>query len=185
MEDNAIIDLYWQRSEHAIAQTDQKYGRLCFSIACNILDNREDAEESVNDTYLTAWEQIPPNRPARLSAFLSKITRNISISRWRSKNAAKRGGGEIVIALEELNACVADRQNIESQQIYQEAVAALRQFLNTLPKEERDVFLRRYFLLDSIAAIAGDFGFTQSKIKSMLHRTRQKLRDQFEKEDLL
>lgn len=182
MDDKNIVDLYWQRSEKAIVETDTKYGAYCFSIAYNVLANNEDAEESVSDTYMAAWNKLPPHRPSILATFLGKITRNISISRWRSRSAYKRGGGEIVLALEELDECVADKQNVESNYIKKEAVAAFNRFLDTLPETERRIFLRRYWCLDPIADIAANFGFSQSKVTSMLHRTRAKLRSRFEKE---
>ncbi len=185
MEDQAIVDLYWSRSEQAIAETDKKYGAYCFSIACNILANREDAEESVNDTYLKAWNAIPPQRPSLLAAFLGRIVRNCSISRWRAAHAAKRGRGELPLALEELKDCLTDSHSPEDACVYRETVRAFRRFLDALPETERNVFLRRYFLLDSVASIAGDFGFSQSKVKSMLRRTRIKLRSHLEKEGLI
>lgn len=185
MDDKSIVDLYWQRSENAILETQTKYGGYCYSIAYNVLASNEDAEESVNDTYLAAWNQLPPHRPSVLATFLGRITRNISISKWRTRSAHKRGGGEIVLALEELGDCVAGRQNIESAYIRKEAVAAFNCFLDTLSPVERNVFLRRYWFLDSIADIAKSFGFTQGKVKSMLHRTRTKLRSQFAQEDFV
>ena len=112
MNDKSIIDLYFSRDEEAITQTDKKYGRYCYSIAYNILTNKDDAEESVSDTYMTAWRAIPPRRPSVLSTFLGKITRHISIDRWRERSASKRGGGEVTLALEELEDCVAGRQNV-------------------------------------------------------------------------
>lgn len=182
MEDQRIVDLYWARSEQAIAETDAKYGGYCYSIAYNVLANREDAEESVSDTYMAAWNALPPQRPSILATFLGKITRNLSISRWRARSANKRGGGELVIALDELGECVASSQETETKFMEQEAVAAFNGFLQELPKEERMIFLRRYWCLDSVSMIADSFGFSQSKVKSMLHRTRKKLRDRFEKE---
>lgn len=113
MEDSEILDLYFARSETAITQTDLKYGGYCYKIAYNILTNNEDAEESVSDTYMAAWKAIPPRRPAVLATFLGKITRRFSLNRWKSRNAYKRGGGEITLALEELDECVADSQNVE------------------------------------------------------------------------
>ena len=182
MDDNHIIDLYWDRSEEAIAQTDKKYGRYCYSIAYNILTNQEDAEESVSDTYMAAWEAIPPRRPAVLSTFLGKITRHISIDRWRTRSAHKRGGGEIVLALEELEDCVADMQDVEEEYQRKELVKAYVKFLDVLPVTERRVFLCRYWYMESIGDIAAKFGFSQSKVKSMLHRTRGKLRKQLAEE---
>ncbi len=185
MDDKSIIDLYWSRSENAIAETDKKYGSYCFSIAYNVLANNEDAEESVSDTYMKAWNHMPPHRPSVLMAFLGKITRTISISRWRARSAAKRGGGQISLALDELDACIVHPQNVESEFLRKETVRAFRRFLDTLPNMERDIFLRRYFLLDPIASISEDFGFSQSKVKSMLYRTRLKLRSHLEREDLI
>ena len=112
MDDHQIVELYWNRSEQAISQTDQKYGRYCYGIAYNILANQEDAEESVNDTYMAAWDAIPPRRPSVLATFLGKITRHISIDRWRSRSAYKRGGGQITVALEELEECIASMENV-------------------------------------------------------------------------
>ena len=182
MDDQKIVDLYWQRSEKAIEETDSKYGGYCFSIAYNVLANSEDAEESVSDTYMAAWNKLPPHRPSILAAFLGKITRNISISRWRSRSAYKRGGGEIVLALEELEECVTDSHNVEADYIRKEAAAAFNRFLDTLPDTERRIFLRRYWCLDPIADIAANFGFSQSKVTSILYRTRARLRVQLEKE---
>ena len=176
MNDKNIVDLYFNRDEEAITQTDKKYGRYCYSIAYNILMSREDAEESVSDTYMTAWRAIPPRRPSVLSTFLGKITRHISIDRWRERVATKRGGGEVPLALEELNDCVAGMQNVEMEYERKEIVKAYVKFLDTLPITERRVFLCRYWYVDSVEAIAEKFGFSQSKVKTMLYRTRKKLR---------
>ena len=176
MNDKSIVDLYFSRDEEAITQTDKKYGRYCYSIAYNILTNKEDAEESVSDAYMTAWKAIPPRRPSVLSTFLGKITRHISIDRWRERSANKRGGGEVTLALEELEDCVAGLQNVEMEYERKELIRAYVKFLDTLPVTERRVFLCRYWYVDSIETIAKEFGFSQSKVKTMLHRTRMKLR---------
>lgn len=175
MEDQGIIQLFFDRSEQAIEETDKKYGGLCFSIAYNVLDNREDSEESVSDTYLAAWNTIPPRRPNFLNAFLAKMTRHISIDRWRKRSAKKRGGGEIILALEELEDCV-DAQSVESEFAKKELTRVLNQFLLSLPKTERNVFLCRYWYLDSIQTISQVSGFSQSKVTSMLYRLRGRLR---------
>mgnify|MGYP004635674027 FL=1 len=185
MDDQSIVALFWDRSEQAIAETDRKYGAYCYSIAYHALANSEDAEESVSDTYMAAWNQLPPHRPSILATFLGKITRRISINRWKAKNTAKRGGGQITLTLEELDDCVDGKQNIERAYESHELVWAFNRFLETLPETERDVFLRRYWFFDSIADIAESFGFTQSKVTSMLYRTRGKLRKQLEKEGFL
>lgn len=184
MEDQAIVALYWQRSEAAISETDRKYGGYCYSIAYNILASREDAQESVSDTYFAAWEAMPPRRPKILSAFLAKLTRNTAIDRWRILTAGKRGGGQMTLALEELGDCVTSA-SAEERAISREAAAAFNRCLRALPQTERRVFLRRYFYLDPVAEIAESFGFTEAKVHSMLHRTRKKLKDQLEKEGYL
>lgn len=175
MEDQRILDLYFQRSEQAIVETDRKYGGYCYSVAYNILYNREDSEESVSDAYLQAWNTIPPRRPNILRAFLAKLTRHISIDRWRKLSAQKRGGGEMILALEELDAC-AETGNPETTLQFKELVQLLNRFLQGLPEVERNVFLCRYWYLDSIQTISQFTGFTESKVTSMLHRTRGKLR---------
>ena len=182
MDDQSIVALFWERSEQAIAETDRKYGAYCYSIAYHALANNEDAEESVSDTYMAAWNQLPPHRPSILATFLGKITRRISINRWKAKNTAKRGGGQITLTLEELDNCVDGTQDLEASSDARELSACLNRFLDSLPKAERDIFLRRYWFFDPIAAIAESYGFTQSKVTSMLHRMRGKLRKQLEKE---
>ena len=182
MEDERIIDLYWQRSENAITETEAKYGKYLCAIAYQVLSNAEDAEECVSDTYSGAWEAMPPHRPAVLSTFLGKITRRISIDRWRKRSAEKRGGGEVSIVLEELEDCVSGSGSAEEETERRELLKKLGEFLAALPLTERRVFLRRYWYLDSVAAIAQQFGFSESKVTSMLHRTRRKLRAQLEKE---
>lgn len=185
MEDSNIIQLYIDRSENAIAETGAKYGAYCFSIANNILASHEDSEECVNDAYLAAWNAIPPHRPLRLATFLGKLTRNLAINCRKAQTAAKRGGGEWTVALEELSDFADGKQDPEDRLSYQETVASFYRFLNTLPKTERDIFLRRYWFLDPVSDIADSFGFSQSKVASMLFRTRGKLRRHFEKENIL
>lgn len=182
MDDSSIVRLYWERSEEAITETDLKYGSYCHSIAYNILKNREDTEESVSDTYLDAWNAMPPHCPSILATFLGKITRRISIDRWRVRSAYKRGGGEITLALEELEECVADTKNVEQELESRELTRSVNSFLDTLPTTNRQVFLCRYWYLESIQDIAIRFGFSQGKVTSMLHRTRNKLRKQLAKE---
>ena len=185
MEDEKIIELFWNRSESAISETAQKYGNYCYSIAYNILTNSEDAEESVSDTYMAAWKAMPPRRPSILASFLGKITRHLSIDRWRSRHRYKRGGGEIVLALEELEDCIADSQTVEMALERKQLAVVFNRFLDSLPEMDRRVFLCRYWYLDPIADIAGYYGFSVSKVTSMLHRTRKKLRTTLEKEGLL
>ena len=182
MDDRRIVELYWQRSESAVSETAAKYGDYCSCIAYNILYNREDAEECVNDTYLDAWNSMPPHRPLILSTFLGKITRRISLDCWRRKHAAKRGGGEMELVFDELEDCIADGGNTESAMEQQEMARIIGEFLDALPATERRIFLRRYWFMDSIAGIALDFDFTESKTASILHRIRQKLRSKLESE---
>lgn len=184
MDDNQIIDLYWARSENAIAETASKYGAYCQSIAINILNDPQDAEESVNDTYLAAWNTMPPKRPSLLAAFLGKITRYISLDRWKQRSRLKRGGGEVPLCLEELADCVSGRESTEDTVLRKELLSGINRFLEKLPPMERKVFLCRYWYLDSIQEIARRFGFSQSKTASMLHRIRGKLNRYLEKEGL-
>lgn len=184
MDDKAIIDLYWTRSENAISETAAKYGGYCYTIAYNILSNREDSEESVNDTYLAAWNTMPPRRPSVLAAFLGKMTRYISLDHWKKRSRLKRGGGETELCLEELEGCISGTESIEYEMIRKETLASVNKFLDTLPETERKVFLCRYWYLDPVADIAQRFGFTESKTASMLHRTRGKLQKHLTKEGL-
>ena len=184
-DDQKIIDLYWSRSESAITETAGKYGSYCRRIAYGILGTAEDAEEVVSDTCMTAWNAIPPRRPADLGTYLGKITRNLSIDRLRAKNREKRGGGEVPLALEELEEVVAGSDSPETEALRKELVAALNRFLGGLKPEERRVFVRRYWYMESVDTIAGHMGYSVSKTASMLHRLRGRLRNQLLKEELL
>lgn len=185
MEDARIVELYWERSEKAIRETSSKYGKYCYAIAYNILTNAEDADESVNDTYLDAWNTMPPHRPTVLSTFLGKITRRLSIDKWRRKNAMKRGGGEIPLALDELGDCVSGRDDMEQKIEMRELAGAVNSFLAGLPEAERDVFVSRYFFLFSIKEISSKLEMSESRVKTMLFRTRQKLLPFLQKEGLV
>lgn len=185
MEDSRIIDLYWARSERAITESEGKYGSYCYQIAYHILYSREDAEESVSDTWLGAWNSMPPHRPNLLAAFLGKITRRCSIDRWRRYSAEKRGGGEMPLALSELQNCVVGTEDVEQEIDRKELVNAVDRFLDTLQEQERRVFLHRYWYLDSVSEICSRFGYSKSKVTTMLHRTRLKLRSRLEQEGLL
>lgn len=182
MEDNRIVDLYWQRNESAINETATKYGKYLHSISFHILSNDEDAEECVNDTYNDAWQSMPPHRPSILSTFLGKITRRISIDLWRKHSADKRGGGEVALALDELDECVSGNSNVENEIERHELQQKFNAFLMGLPRLERQVFMCRYWYMDSVSDIAKQFDFSESKVKSMLFRTRNKLRTMLEKE---
>lgn len=176
MEDNQIIALYFNRMPEAIEHTASKYGAYCHSISYNILGNKQDAEECVNDTYLSVWNRIPPTKPTYFSVFLGKITRNLSISRWRSSQTMKRGKGQFNLAIDELNYCLSSGFDLEEQYLNSELRTLLNEFLGGLKDTERRVFLCRYWYLDSVSSIADQFGFSQSKVKSMLLRTRNKLK---------
>ena len=176
MKDEAIIELFWARSEAAIDETDRAYGRFCQSIAYSILRVHEDAEETVNDTWLKAWDAIPPERPHHLKGFLGRITRQLSINRLERETAQKRGAGQYALALEELAECIPDQSRSEDLAELTALRDALNRFLRSLPTELRSVFLRRYWYAQSIAEIAAGCGMSESKVKSMLLRTRNKLR---------
>ena len=184
MDDSRIVELYFARSEQAIQETDAKYGGYCYSIAYNILANQEDSEESVSDTYLSAWNSIPPRKPNPLAPFLGKIVRHISIDRWRKKGALKRGGGEMPLALEELQECAANGESVEERYEQKELVRQVRKFVAGLSDTERKVFVCRYWYLDSTAEIAKRFGFSENKVSSMLHRTRSKLTKYLMREEI-
>lgn len=184
MEDSQIVDLFWQRDERAISEIGQKYGRYCHAIANNILHNRQDAEEVVNDTYIGAWNAMPPHRPVILSTFLGKITRRLSLKKWRARTAEKRRGDELAVALDELEACIPSAQSMDQTLEERELTQIINAFLDTLPTDARRVFLRRYWYFDSISEISFRFGFGSSKVKMMLKRTREKLLVRLQKEDI-
>lgn len=184
MEDLQIVDLYFARNESAIDETQRKYGKYLFSIAYNILSSHRDSEEAVNDTYLGAWRSIPPHRPQRLSTYLGKITRRVSIEKWKFYHAQKRGGGEVALALEELEDCIPGGETPEQTIEMKELTARINCFLKMLPDTEQKVFLNRYWYLTPIKRIARDFGYSESKVKSMLSRTRGKLKAYLQKEGI-
>lgn len=163
MNDSQIVQSYWDRSESAIVETEAKHGKYCYRIAYNILTNKEVAPESVNDTYLKAWNEIPSKRPAVLSAFLGKLTRNLAIDKRRSRNAYKRGGGEIILALEELEDCVTGTESVEASHKQHELIKAYERFLDNLPAIDRRIFLLRYWNMESIDSIAEKFSFFKTR----------------------
>lgn len=184
MDDAKIVELYWARSEQAISETELKYGRYCRAISFNILADAADAEECVNDAYLSAWNSMPSNRPSLLAPYLGKLTRWLSLNRLRDGDCLKRGGGEVSLALEELAETLDSGADTEKELELRELNRALRRLLEGLKKEERDVFLSRYWYVAPIAEIAEKSGFSESKVKSMLHRTRKKLLAQLKEEGL-
>lgn len=182
MNDNEIVNLYWQRSENAVGETRAKYGAYCLTIARNILDDAQDAEEAVSDAWMAAWNSIPPRRPAILRSYLGKLTRNLSLKKWREKHALKRGGGEVELALDELAECIPDGSDVEREADARLLAEAVNRFLAGLKDDERRVFICRYWYLDSVADISRRFGYGQSKVKSLLMRLRQRLQRQLERE---
>ena len=184
MNDSQIVALYFDRDQRAIEETAVKYGSYCYVITHNILQNREDAEEAVSDTYLALWASIPPHKPLVLRTFLGKVARRTALKKWEKMRTQKRGGGEVTLALEELSECLSDGTTPETAMEAAELAQILNAFLRKLPKEERQVFVCRYWYLDPIADISKRFGYTQSKVKSMLARTRMKLRNTLSKEGI-
>jgi len=181
MDDNKIIELYFKRNENAISATAEKYGGYCYSVAYNILQNKQDSDESVNDTYLGAWNSIPPHKPNNLSAYLAKLTRNISLNIWRKKNTDKRGNGEVPVALEELKECLPSQNLVDDEVQANELSIIIDAFLRKLPQEERVIFVRRYWYLEPVADIAKNMNLGLSKVKMTLHRTRIKLHKELQK----
>ncbi len=175
MEDSKIIQLYWDRDPDAVAVTAEQYGSYCTVIACNILGNLQDAEECVNDTWLGAWNAIPPNRPKGLAAFLGKITRNLSLDRYRYNTAQKRNSN-LTVALEELEQCASGGENVESIMDRKELVLAINDFLSRLSQQKRGIFICRYWYFDSISDIAVRYGVTQNNVSVILNRLRQQLK---------
>ena len=184
MEDNHIIQLYFDRSEEAISQTAVKYGKYCQTIAYNILHNLEDSEECVNDTYLKVWGIIPPRRPSKFAAFLGKITRNLSLDKYRHYTAHKRGGGEMAVTLEELGDCVSSLDSMDDYTDEIVLVDTLNRFLASLSVEHRKIFMRRYWYVCSVKEIADDYGISESKVKMSLLRSRNQLKAFLEKEGI-
>lgn len=182
MEDQAILDLYFARDELAITETDRKYGSYCYSVANRILGSAEDSEETVSDTYYHTWNAIPPQRPTFLRLFLAKITRNLAFARWRKLSAAKRGGGETELVLEELAGCIPGREQIDDGLNAVELAKTIRTFLDTLPDREQDIFLQRYFYVEDSETIARRHKIRQSNVNLILCRTRAKLKTYLKQE---
>lgn len=185
MEDFEIVSMFWNRDENAVLQARAKYNSFCRSVAVNILSNNEDVEEVLNDTFLGAWNCIPPNKPQKLSTFLGKITRNIALKKYRQINADKRGGGVVAVSLDELSEFVSKSSTIEEEISAKELAQVMDSFLRKLPIDERRIFIRRYWYFDSIEKISIQFGYSQSKTKMTLLRTREKLKKYLEREGVI
>ena len=182
MDDAQIIDLYMQRDEQAITQTDQKYGRSLKAMAMRILTDQADSSECVNDTYLRAWNSIPPTQPTNLSAYLHRIVRTVSIDHFRARKSEKRRACEYTASLDELSECIAGEETPQDALEMQTLVETIEVFLHALPKEQRQIFLCRYYFLDPIGKIAGYFRMSESKVKSILYRLRCRLKVKLEQE---
>lgn len=178
MEDAAIVALYWARDERAIPATAERYGGYCAAIAGNILGNREDAEECVNDTYLRAWNAMPPHKPRVLSAFLGKLVRNLSLNRWQRERAEKRDGGVLPAVLDELAEVVSGAEDVENQVEQKALLRAIDEFLGRLSPEKRSIFICRYWRTDSTADIAARRGLTEGAVTMTLSRLRKALRSE-------
>lgn len=180
MEDHAIVELFWKRDESAIKETDKKYGAYCRHIANSILNNRQDVEECINDTWLRVWNAIPPQRPFVFRTYLAKITRNLALGVWERGRAKKRGGGQIPLVLDELEDCLSDSPELILEA--DELSKLLDRFVRSLPEKERYVFVRRYWYFDSLSEIGIRYHMAIGSVKSSLYRSRKKLHTYLEKE---
>ena len=185
MEDEEIVALYWERSERALAESQAKYGAYCRAIALRLLGDAGEAEETVNDTLLAAWNAIPPHRPERLSTFLGKLTRRSAVNRWQARGAGKRGGGETALCLDELGECLPAPGGPESELAGRELSAAVSRWLRTLGAEKRRAFVLRYWHALPVKEIAVKFGWSVTKTTNLLSRLRAGLKAFLEKEGLL
>lgn len=181
MEDAAIIELYWARDEAAIAQTDRKYGPLCRSLSFNILSDREDSEECVNDTWHRAWQTMPPQRPDSLRAYLGRIVRNLSVSRLRQRTAQKRGGG-LELMLSELADCVPAPHSPEQEMDARELAAMISRWLRAQTQDDRVLFVRRYWYGEAVNDLARQWGLTPSQTAKRMFKLRQNLKQTLEQE---
>ena len=185
MKDAEIIRLYQNRSQQAITETAQKYQCYCTTIANRILNDRQDTEECLNDTWLKAWNSIPPQIPTVLSAYLGKITRNLALNMYKKKYAKKRIDDRMMVSLEELKDCISLKDSVESQTESREIVTLLNAYLEQTPELERKIFVRRYFYLDTLKEIAQGYELKESYVKTSLFRSRQKLKLFLEQEGVV
>lgn len=176
IEDEKIIGLFFEHSEHAIRELDIKYGKVCSKLSYNIVNDRLDAEECVNDAYLGAWNAIPPAQPTPLLAYICRIVRNISLKIYYRKGTAKRNS-HYTIAMEEIEDCIADLNTVETEIEARELARIIESFLDTLTVENRVIFMRRYWFSDSYKDIAGFVGLTEKNISVRLTRIRKKMKD--------
>jgi len=181
MEDSMIIEMYWNRNESAIEETDKKYGSYCFAVANNILNSKEDSEECVNDTWLRAWNAIPPKKPERFRVFLARITRNLSFDKYKMKNASRRKG-EMLYILDELSECISSGSTADDELDMKLLSESINGFLKTISERDRTVFLRRYFYAEAVTEIAERMSITPNNVSAILARSRAKLREHLTKE---
>lgn len=181
MDDEKIVQLFWDRSEEAISQTDKKYGKMCFSVSNGVLCSEEDAKECVNDAYLSVWNNIPPQKPRSFSAFLTRIVRNISINRYNYNKADKRRVNMSAI-LEEIDEFTPDSVSVESEHEKKQLITAINNFVAGLPNESRVIFVRRYWYMSPVKEIARDYSVGESYVKIRLMRTRNMLKEYLESE---
>lgn len=177
MNDEQILALYAARDDQAVVETDRKYGRYCFCLAQDILHDPQDSEEIVSDTYLHTWNAIPPQKPDIFRVFLAKVTRNLAFTRWRSYRAQKRGGGQMELVLEELGECVSSPDAVDDNWNRRELEHAIRKFLKQLSSRDQNLFVRRYFFVESTDAIAMRYGMKPGTVLRALSRSREKLRN--------
>ena len=185
MTDDKIIQLYFDRDESAIQETEIKYGRYCAEVADRILNNVEDTEECLNDAWMRVWNAIPPNRPTHFRLYLATIVRNLAFSVYRSKNAGKRGKGEIAVVLDELEECLAGDNDVENACIAADLQKEINSFIRSLPEKEGNILVRRYYFSDSMKEISGRYGIPENTVRVLLYRTRNKLREHLEERGYL
>ena len=182
MEDNLIVELYFERDERAIAETNKKYGKYCFSVANNILSNEQDSEECINDTWNRAWNAMPPQRPNNLKLFLAKLVRNLALDKIKHSTREKRGKNNLNIALDEISEIISDASNIEDYIESKEFMISVNLFLKELPMRDCNIFVSRYFYLETVEQISNKYALTPSNVNKILSRTRIKLKEFLKKE---
>ena len=186
VEDKQIVELYWKRSEQAISETSKKYGTYCYAISHNILQNKEDADECVNDTYIRAWNSIPPHKPNNLKTYLAKITRNLSLSKYEKNTAKKRNNGQVPLLLDELAECLPSEY--ESETVITDNIvikSSIEYFLGTLSKKNRQIFIKRYWYMNSLEDIAKEYNMSENNVSVILFRMRKDLKRILQKEGVI
>ena len=185
MDDTSIVKLLWDRCEQALKELAAKYGRFCHKIALNILGSSEDAEECVNDTYLSVWNSIPPQRPSVLPPYVGRITKNHALNMYNKKHAEKRGGSNLTLVFEELDEVIAGYESADSALYRRELLSVISEFLEVLPEDKRKIFVRRYWYADSVKDIAARMHMTENNVSVSLNRMRSRLREILQEGGLL